>query len=161
MKVLLEENVENLGVKGEIKDVAPGYFYNYLFPNDLAKKATDKIIKQARERQEQVKKERKKLKKKAQELKGKVNGKELVIEKAADNEVLYAQLKPDEISQAINDKFDLEGGDKLEPEMIILNEPVKNAGEVTVPIKLFEDIKAEIKLIVKPKEVEPGSSEKE
>lgn len=153
MKVILTKNVNNLGVEGEVKDVAPGYFYNYLMPNEMAEKATEEKIEEAEKKQKSIKKRKAKVKKNAEKVAKKLEKKPLEIEKtASDQGVLYAQLSPEEIIEKIEGKYEL-GDFEIKPSMVILENEIKKLGEYKIDVNLPGDTKAELTInIVENKE---------
>jgi large subunit ribosomal protein L9 len=146
MKVILLKDQPNLGVKGEIVDVAPGYFYNFLFPQGLAEKATEEKIKKAKEEAEKIEKKKEEMKKEAEEAADKLKEKEYPLKKTAtDQGVLYAKVTPEEVVELV--KKDLKDFE-IEPGMIVFKEEIKKVGEYEVEINLVSDVSAEIKLKV-------------
>ena len=72
MKVILTDNIVRVGVKGDLVDVKPGYFRNYLNPQGLAVEATKKNMAELEEMQAQLKAEEAENRKEAEELKAKL-----------------------------------------------------------------------------------------
>jgi large subunit ribosomal protein L9 len=142
MKIFLEKNVSNLGVKGEVIEVAPGYFFNYLFPQGLASKATKAKVEQAKKKQAEIKKRKKKQHQQAKKLVEKLAKKEFKLEKTATEDgQLYAKVSPEEIVEVV-------GVDELELGMVVFEEEIKHTGEYMVELNLTSKVSAKIKLIV-------------
>lgn len=151
MKVLLKQDVEKLGRKGDIVNVAPGYGRNYLIPRRLAVEVTpenEKLI--AMERQAILKKvEKEKLS--AQELIQKLNQVRLVFRrKAGEKDVIFGSVSAGDIKEEL-DRL----GFSIEKKKILLEEPIRRLGNYTIPLKVYQEEKAEIHLEV-VREEEPA-----
>lgn len=152
MKILLKKDIPDLGAKGEIKDVKPGYYYNYLFPQGLAIVATEKVIEEIREKKKKRETKKKRELKTAQELKKKLEGREIRVEKSTTKKkLLYAQVKPKEIIESLEKQLKIKK-DLLEPQMIILDSAIKRLGSFKVKIELAKGLEAMVKLLVVSKE---------
>jgi large subunit ribosomal protein L9 len=148
MKVILKETIDTLGIVGSECNVAPGYARNYLFPQGKAIAATPqnrKVIEQARAKFDlQIAKE----KKLAQEMAEKVKGITCTIKAKVFEEVkLYGSVTTHDIKAAL-DTQDI----TIERRAILLAEPIKEAGEYKVPVRLYKDVEPEITVNVVPEE---------
>ncbi len=153
MKVLLKQDVEKLGHKGDIVDVAPGFGRNYLIPRKLAVEVTPQNIKQIElQRQSLLKKiEREKLS--AQELINRLNQVKLVFRrKAGEKDMIFGSVSAGDIKEEL-EKL----GFSLEKKKILLDEPIRRLGHYTIPIKVYRDEKAEIHVEVAREEMEAKS----
>lgn len=135
MKVILQESVENLGEKGEVKEVKRGYFRNFLFPRNLAKIATEeeilKIEKEMKNKQELEAKEIEELQQKAENLKSQV----IEIEtRLIAGRKLFGSVKAKDIAQKLG----------LKTKQIKMSKPIKEVGEHKVTIDLGKGIKTEV-----------------
>jgi len=145
MRIILLEDVENLGKKGEVKEVAFGYARNFLIPRKLAVLATRGKLKQREEELERLKKKKEQLQKEAEALKEKLEKQVFQLEiPAGPKGKLFGAVTAKEIADLIKketgipiDKKQIEEG------------PIKESGEHKITLKLFEDIKAKIQLKVK------------
>jgi len=155
MKVILKENIENLGKRGDIIDVTAGYGRNYLIPRKLALEVTPSNMKMIGMEQKALKK---KLEKEVVSYQGtmeRLNQASLSFErKAGDKDVIFGSVSITDIK----DGLDRLGFD-IEKKRILLDEPIKRLGNYTVPIKMFHDERTEIKIEVK-KESETEAEEK-
>ncbi len=155
MKVILKENLENLGKRGDIIDVAAGYGRNYLIPRKLALEVTPKNMKTIEIDQRAL---RKKLEKEVvsyQSLMERLNQTSLSFErKAGDKDVIFGSVSIADIKEGLDSL-----GFDIEKKRILLDEPIKRLGNYTVSIKVFHDEQAEIKIEVK-KEGETEAEEK-
>lgn len=144
MKIILKEDIDNLGVRGKVVTVKDGYARNYLLPNGLAMKFTDgaqKVLAQERRTFEvrQVKE-----RDTAQELADKLSGLELTISKrSGDQDVLYGSVTTSDIADLLKEK-----GFIVDKRRILLHEPVKKLGEYGVPLRLHKDVMPAVKLFV-------------
>jgi large subunit ribosomal protein L9 len=153
MKVILKQDVENVGRKGDILNVAAGYGRNFLLPRKLALEVTPSNMKM-------VEVERKSLKKKVEQERVSFQG---LIErlnqvslsfarKAGEKDHIFGSVSAGDIKDAL-DKL----GFEIDKKKIALDEPLKRLGNYTVAVKVFHDDKAEIKVAV-VKEEEPGEA---
>lgn len=146
MKIVLKEDVKNIGKKGDIKEVSDGYARNYLLPRDLAEIATPQAIKMAENlKKQRVEGETKKIKaleKMADSIKGiKVE----IKEKAKEDGKLFGSVKAERIAEELSKKSNA----GLDKDMIMLDEPIKKIGEYVVKIKISKNNQIDINLIVK------------
>ena len=136
MKIILKEEVENLGQRGAIVNVKDGYARNYLLPRGLAMRFTpgaQKVLEQERRmydvRQLKVKED-------AQALAEKLAAVELSVSKrAGDQDVLYGSVTPTDIADMLEAK-----GVPVEKRRIILREPIKKLGDFEIPIRLHPEV---------------------
>ena len=148
MKVILLEDVENLGKKYDVKEVADGFARNFLLPKNLAKIATKDSLKWLESRKEDMEKNAEEELKKAQEIASKIDGSEVVITVPVGEE---GQLFSAISSQKIADKLK-EMGFEVKKTQIQLADPIKEQGEHSVNLKLDHNLEAEIKVIIAPEE---------
>ncbi|MFW6238475.1 MAG: 50S ribosomal protein L9 [Halanaerobiales bacterium] len=145
MKVILREDVDNLGSEGDIVEVADGYARNYLLPRRLAEEATKGKIKQVRQRKEKREEKKQKQREKAQKKADELTGKTFEVSvKAGEEGRLFGSITTNDIA----DKLAKAGYDEIEKVDIELDENIKDLGVHKVPVKIFADIRAEIKIKV-------------
>ena len=145
MEVILKEDVEHLGHRGDVVKVADGYGRNYLLPHKLAMQANaaNKAV------IEQMKNSavRRTAKEKA-EAEGQVALIEAIalefFRKVGENEHLFGSVTSSDIAQELESK-----GFALDRRKIQLEEPLKQIGEFHVPVKLHREVTAHIKVTVK------------
>ena len=144
MEVILREDVSNLGTRGQVVKVAPGYARNFLIPKKLAVTATDsnkKIVEQ--ERQGHLRKEAK-LQVEAQDLAKLMTGVTVTInQKAGENDQLFGSVTSKDVADALAAK-----GFTIDRRKIQLDEPIKSLGEFKVPVKLHKDVTTEVTVVV-------------
>jgi large subunit ribosomal protein L9 len=144
MEVILREEVENLGHRGQVVKVADGYARNFLLPRKLAVAATDanrKIVEQ--ERQAALRREAKEAAD-AQEL-GKLLSAVVIstTQKAGENDTLFGSVTAKDIAELLEKQ-----NFTIDRRKIQLAEPVKMLGEHKIPVKLHRDVVAEVTLQV-------------
>ncbi len=153
MEVILKEDVNKLGHRGDVVKVADGYGRNYLLPSKLAIEATaaNKAV------IEQMKGSaiRKLAKEKvvAEELHGRLDAVELVFErKVGENDHLFGSVTSGDIAH----QLELQGF-TIDRRKIALEEPLKSLGEFHVPIKLHREVTTHLKVTVKGDEPEAAA----
>jgi large subunit ribosomal protein L9 len=147
MKVLLIQDVDNLGYAGEVKNVANGFGRNYLLPQNLAVVATPGALKQAETIRKAAEKHRAQAMADAQAIANQLVDVELLFERrAGETGKLYGSVTSNDIAEAIEDKT----GIAIDKRKVALPEPIRSLGEQTVSIKLMIDVSATIKVEVLP-----------
>ena len=144
MEVILREDVEKLGGRGQVVKVAAGYARNFLLPKRLAVPATEankKIVEQ--ERQAALRREATE-RNSAEEL-AKLLG-TVTLEtrqKAGEQETLFGRVTAKDIAELLEKQ-----AYNIDRRKIVLDEPIKTLGEHNVSIRLFKDVMATVKLVV-------------
>ena len=140
MEVILREDIEKLGHRGELVKVAPGYARNFLLPKRLAVTATDanrKIVEQ--EREAYLRREAK-VKDEAADLAKMMSGVTLTISRKAGEEGhLFGSVTAQDIVDGLSQQ-----NYTIERRKIMLEEPIKNTGEYKVPVRLHREVTAEV-----------------
>ena len=143
-KVLLREDVDDLGARGEIVRVRAGYARNYLLPRNLAVEASAGNVKGIeQERAALLKKEAKE--RATAESQSQQMG-SLVLEfkrKAGEQGALYGSVTSMDIAEALHQR-----GYEIDRHRIHLREPLKRLGEYTVPIRLHREVTMELQVKV-------------
>lgn len=144
MEVILREDIEKLGARGQVVKVAPGYARNFLLPRKLAVPATaanKKIVDQ--EREAHLRKEAK-LASEAADLAKLVAAVSLTIrQKAGEQDQLFGAVTAQDISDALAQQ-----GFTIDRKKIQLDHPIKQLGEYKVPVKLHREVTAEVAVTV-------------
>ncbi len=144
MDVILREDIEKLGNRGQVVKVAAGYARNFLLPKKLAVEATDsnkKIVEQ--ERQAHLRKEAK-LKTEAEDLSKLMTGVSVTImQKAGENDQLFGSVTSKDVADALAAR-----GYSIDRRKIQMDEPIKQLGEYKVPVRLHRDVTAEVTVSV-------------
>lgn len=144
MEVILREHVDNLGQRGEIVKVAEGYARNFLLPRKLALPVTEANKKQIE--RERVKFEAKEAAEKqtAEALAQRINAVEITLaRRVGENDTLYGSVTTVDIAEALAKQ-----GVEIDRRKVQLAEPIKQLGEVTVPIKIHREVTGQIKVRV-------------
>lgn len=156
MKVILKENIENLGKKGDIVNVAAGYGRNYLIPKKLALEVTPSNLKMIEMEQRALKKRYEQERISHQALMGMIHEIRLsFIRKTAEKDVFFGSVSSSDIKDAL-----AELGIEVDKKKILLEEPIKRLGNYTVPIKIFHEERAEVKIEVISEEEASAKVEK-
>lgn len=151
MRIILKENIEKLGKKGDIVDVAPGYGRNFLIPKNFAQEVTPTNFKMIEIQQQALKKGLEKEMASHRALIDQLNALTLNFpRKAGEKDSIFGSVNTADIREALGKlNFD------VEKKKILLEEPIKKLGNYTIPIKVFHDEKAEIKIeVVKQEEAD-------
>lgn len=144
MKIILKENIDNLGSKGDIVKVAAGYGRNYLIPKKLALEVTSSNMKMIEMEQAALKKNLEKARVSYQDVIQKINTVSFSFErKTGEKDTIFGSVSAADIKEEL-DKL----GFEIEKKKILLKDPIKRLGNYTVPIKVFLDDLAEIKIQV-------------
>jgi large subunit ribosomal protein L9 len=145
MKVVLRSDVDNLGKKGDLVDVADGYARNFLVPRGLALRATAGIQKQAdamrRNRMARDLRERES----AEALAAQFAGKPVQIKARAGAEgKLFGSVTAADIAAAVQ----AQTGAEIDRRKVTLDEPLKELGVVEVPVRLHPEVVATVQVEV-------------
>jgi large subunit ribosomal protein L9 len=144
MQVILLKNVNNLGLVGDVVNVAKGYFRNYLFPRKIAVNANPASLKELNHQKRMIESRQAQEKELALKLQDQINSLNLVIEKAAsDNNKLFGSVTSAEISTALEEK-EISIDRKM-----IKTDPIKQAGIHEITIRLHPEVDATLKLNIK------------
>jgi large subunit ribosomal protein L9 len=140
MEIILREDIDKLGQRGQVVRVTAGYARNYLLPRRLAVAATEgnkKIVEQ--ERQAHLRREVKVVSE-AQEL-GKMMGSiEITIaQKAGENNQLFGSVTPADIAAALEKQ-----GYTVDRKKIQMDEPIKTLGDFKVAVRLHKDVSVDV-----------------
>lgn len=144
MKVILLQDIKDLGKKYEVKEVKNGYLRNFLIPRGLVKPATKEALKwlEAQKKIEESKAEEDL--KKVQEVATNIDGQEIVIPvKIGGKGELFEKINTQKISEKLKEQ-----GFEIKKTQIELLNSISEPGEFPVKIKLSHNLEAEIKIIV-------------
>jgi large subunit ribosomal protein L9 len=140
MEVILREDIEKLGERGQVVTVKNGYARNFLLPRKLAVAATGankKIVEQ--ERQSHLRREAK-LKTEAEDLAKMMTGLSVTFtQKAGENDQLFGSVTAKDIAEALEKQ-----NYTIDRRKVLLEEPIKTLGEHKVPLRLHRDVSTEI-----------------
>lgn len=159
MKVLLWNDVDKLGKRGEVVNVKEGFARNYLFPRKLASKDTVSMRKELELAKRRAAKQEAQVVADAKEVAEKlIKVPSVTVEVNANADgVLYGTVTPSMIAEAIKG----EQGLKVEPKCVEIAEPIKNIGTYDVQIALHREVKHTLKVwVITTKAVKPPSDAK-
>ena len=148
MEVILREDIEKLGSRGEVVKVANGYARNFLIPKRLAVAATDsnkKIVEQ--ERQAHLRKEAKEVGEATQLAQIMTGATVRIAQKAGENDQLFGSVTSKDIAEALTAQ-----NYNIDRRRIQLDEPIRQLGEYKVPVRLHRDVTVEITVVVAKEE---------
>src|SRR5215203_1005110 len=142
--VLLREDVDNLGARGEIVKVKAGYARNYLLPRKLAVEATPGNVKQIEAERGALLKKEAKERAGAEAQSGQMGGLRLNFErKVGEHGLLYGSVTAMHIADALKEK-----GYEIDRRRVHLSEPIKETGEFTVSVRLHREVTVDIPVTV-------------
>jgi large subunit ribosomal protein L9 len=148
MKVILTENIPSLGEIGQVVNVAPGYSRNYLLPQGLALEATGKNVRDLEHKKRVLAQKREKVRQEMLSLAEKLNQVKLVMKrKVSEEDKLYGSVSATDIFAALEEK-----GFELPRKSIQLDQPIKQLGEFTIPVRVDPQITAEVTLTIQKDE---------
>jgi large subunit ribosomal protein L9 len=140
MEVILREDVEKLGTRGQVVRVADGYARNFLLPKRLAVAASDsnkKIVEQ--ERQAHLRREHKE-KADAVDLSQMLSGVSVTIaQKAGEQEQLFGSVTAKDIAEALEKQ-----NYSIDRRKISLDEPIRQLGQFKVPVRLHREVSVDV-----------------
>jgi large subunit ribosomal protein L9 len=144
-QAILTSDVDNLGEKGDVVDVSPGYLRNFLVPRKLAQPATAGSIAEAQRRKDSAERAVREAAEKAQENAALLSKTVLTItHPAGDDGRLFGSVTSQEIVDAIRQARGL----KLDRRKVQLDEPIKTTGSHMVTVEVHDGVTATIKTIV-------------
>jgi large subunit ribosomal protein L9 len=145
MKVILKEDVKNLGTMGSVVDVANGYGRNYLLPRNLAVEANSNNMRQFEHQKNIILVKAKKIIRSAEDLAKQVSGITLSIEaQSGEDDKLFGSVTSMDIAEALSKK-----GVDIDKRKINLEEPIKRLGTYSVAVKIHQDVLANVTVEVK------------
>jgi len=148
MKVILLQDVDRLGKKHEVKEVADGHARNFLIPKGLVKPATKEALIWLETQKEILEKKAEEALGEAQGVASSVDGQEIIISvKVGDQDQLFESITPQKIAEKLK-----EAGFDVKKSQLEIVEPIKELGEFSVKIKFEHNLEAEIKIIVNKEE---------
>jgi len=144
MKVILKEDVRNIGTMGQIVDVADGYARNFLVPKGFAVDANVKNIRALEHAKKTIQEKAKKIRSQAQDLSDKIANMTIVIKaKSGEEGKLFGSVTSMDIAEQLKNE-----GIDIDKKKIVIEEPIKRLGSHTISIKLHSDIATQVTLQV-------------
>jgi large subunit ribosomal protein L9 len=144
MKIILTEDITNLGTAGDLITVKNGYARNFLVPNGKAMRATTQNLKNLEHQKRQIQEKLNKEKKEGKSLADKIESISCTISKTAGEEdKLFGSVTTADIHNSLKNE-----GIEIDKKKIILSEPIKKLGIFSVPIKIHPEVTATLKVWV-------------
>jgi large subunit ribosomal protein L9 len=145
-KVLLREDVDDLGARGEIVRVRAGYARNYLLPRNLAVQATTGNVKGIEQERAALLKKEANERATAEAQSQQMSSLELQFKrKAGEQGALYGSVTSMDLAEALKER-----GHEIDRHRIHLREPLKRLGDYSVPVRLHREVTIELKVSVVP-----------
>jgi len=149
MEVILKEDVPKLGHRGDIVKVAEGYGRNFLLPKKLAIEANEGNKKVIEQMKAAAVRRTQKDKSDADALAAQINGQVItLVRRSGEHDQLFGSVTSSDIATELEHK-----GFTIDRRKIELDQPIKTTGEFNVPIRLFREVTATVKVEVKKEEV--------
>src|SRR5450759_870481 len=146
MKLILTDDVKNLGHRGDVVTVAAGYARNFLLPKELAFPATPGNVKRLEQENHRYDARMAKEKDQSSEIAKAIQGVRIVLKKkAGEHDALYGSVTTSDLADALGAK-----GITVDKRRIELEEPIKRLGEHKVHVKLHRDVTVELIVEVQP-----------
>ena len=156
MKVILMQELKGKGGEGDIVDVAQGFADNYLLPKGIAVKATKGNLKQLEMRMHNIQKREVTRLETADDVQKALEGKGVtVIAKVGEDGQLFGSVTPTIIAEAVKEQLGIE----IDRKKVDLKKPIKQAGDHTVSISIYREIKADLSVSVKSEEMVKAEEE--
>jgi large subunit ribosomal protein L9 len=162
MQLILIQDVENVGLRGDVVDVARGYARNYLLPRQLAEEATPARLSEHGKRETHRARHEAATVEQAREIQTVLEGAELRFEmKAGPTGSLFGSVTATNIADELWEKYKV----RVDRRKVDLTQPIKHVGRFAVPVDIFEDVQAEVATLVVPEggelppEPEPATEE--
>ncbi len=152
MKLILREDVDNLGKGGEVVDVKPGYGRNFLLPRGLAVTANPRNVRELEHQKTVASAKAAKLKASAQAVAKRLSETPVTLKrKVGEQDKLYGSVTALDVVEALAAR-----GLQIDRRSIDLAEPIKAVGDFDVPVKLHSEVVGKVKVTVLP-ETEAGA----
>lgn len=148
MKIILRQDMDPLGLEGDIVDVAKGYARNYLIPKGIALEANNQNVKLLESQRKKIEIKRLKAKEEAEKIKERLADVMITIsQKAGEEDKLYGSVTSMDIAAHLEKE-----GIIIDRKKISMDKPIKSLGDFEVPIKLYPEVTGSIKVSVIPEE---------
>lgn len=149
MKVILKEDMANLGEAGEVVDVKPGYGRNYLIPQGLAYEASSANLRRIEEERQRAEERAKRDYLEARRRAAQLEGRTLVFQARAgegEDGKLFGSVTNADIADRLNEEGGLDF--ELDRRIVDLEDPLKALGAYVVPIRLYAEVEVEVEVRV-------------
>lgn len=144
MQIILQEDIEKLGTRGQVVEVAAGYARNYLLPHKLALEASPANIKRLEKIRITLSKRTATEKEAAEQQAALLNSVTVKLaRKAGENDQLFGSVTSADLAEALAAQ-----GFQIDKRRIALDEPIKILGESVVTVKLVHGVTAQFKVVI-------------
>ena len=148
MQVILKQDVEKIGRRGDVVEVSRGYVRNFLVPRGLAEVATPAKMEEVSRQMAEAEERDRRIAERASEIAETLNKSVITIEaRTGEDERLFGSVTAANIASAIEKARSV----RLDRRRIKLDEPIKSLGTHQVPVQIHGDVEASVKVIVVPK----------
>jgi large subunit ribosomal protein L9 len=147
MQLILRENVDKLGKKGDIVEVRPGFARNFLLPRNLAMEVNDNNVRRMEKDKKLVAVKHAKEKEEGEALASQISGIKLSFRRKVHGEELYGSVSAADVVEALAAK-----GYSVERRQILLDEPIKSLGEFPVTARLHLEVSTTLTVTVEKEE---------
>ena len=146
MKVILLQDIKQVGKKGDVIEASDGYARNFLFPRKLAQEASYSNMHILNNKRENERKHKLAELEAAQKLAGELKGKEITIKaKAGDSGKLFGAITSKDVAQLIKEQYKIE----IDKKKIVMD-TIKLAGGYEIDVKLYPEVSTKMKVIIVP-----------
>ena len=147
MEVILRQDVEKVGLRGEVVDVAPGFARNYLLPRKLAETATPAKAAELRKHEDKRSRQEAQSFEQAQEITARLEGTELRFDvRAGETGTLFGSVTATDIAEQVWSTQRI----RVDRRKLELPESIKRIGRYEIPVELFADVTATLRVAVVP-----------
>jgi large subunit ribosomal protein L9 len=147
MQVILRQDVEKLGLRGDVVEVAPGYARNFLLPRRLAETATPAKVAEVRKHEEKRARQEAQTVEQAQEITAKLEAEELRFDvPAGETGTLFGSVTATNIVEEVWSTQKI----RIDRRKLELPEAIKRIGRYQIPVALFDDVTATLRVAVVP-----------
>ncbi len=144
MKVILKQEMHDLGLEGDIVDVSKGYARNYLIPKGIALEANEQNRKLMETKRKKIEVKRVEAKEQAEKIKERMADVEITIsQKVGEEDKLYGSVTSMDIASHLEKQ-----GITIDRRKIVLDKPIKTLGDYEVRVKLYPGVTGSIKVVV-------------
>lgn len=148
MKVILLQDVKNVGKKGEVINASDGYARNFLFPRKLAQEATEANLHILNNKNEKERKQKLAEMEAAQKLAAELKGKEINIKaKTGENGKLFGAITSKDVAALIKSQYKID----IDKKKIVMD-TIKLSGTYEIDVKLYPEVSTKMKVIIVPQE---------
>ncbi len=147
MQLILRENVDKLGKKGDIVEVRPGFARNFLLPKNLAMEVNDNNLRRMEKDKKLLAVEHAKEREESEALASQISGMKLSFRRKVHGEELYGSVSAADVAEALAAK-----GYSVERRRIQLDEPIKSLGVFPVTARLHPEVSTTVTVTVEKEE---------